>query len=311
MAEAVRFKVVFDGPAVKDGAMDVRELAPALLALGGLCERANGLLNQDRVRASVRVEARLEAGSFDVSLQFAQDLAGQVKELFTLGNIHDANEVLKFLGINGLAGLGLVKFLKWLRGRSTKDLPRDDHGNVTITINNSALVVAPEVLLLANDPQTREEVDRAVAPVRREGIDAVRFEGPGPTPEVVTKGDADAFRMPRDLVLELQRTPRAQENIYTLELVTPQFDPKLKWRLQSEGFRITAIMKDEGFLKRVHARDTQFTDGDFMTVRVRTVQTINAAGKPSTENEILEVIDHKRAPLQLPLSAPTPDDEES
>ena len=74
--------------------MDVKDLAPALLALGALCEDANRLLNSDRAHVAVRVQA-VKPGSFHVSLDIWQEL----KTIFTGDNVETAESVLKLLGL--------------------------------------------------------------------------------------------------------------------------------------------------------------------------------------------------------------------
>ena len=50
-----RFRVTYDGPALESSEMDVRELAPALLAIGDLLEASTQALCGDQVRPRVNV----------------------------------------------------------------------------------------------------------------------------------------------------------------------------------------------------------------------------------------------------------------
>jgi hypothetical protein len=68
----VEFSVSYDGDALAQNTMDVRDLAPALLALGQSFERANSLFNGDRASVSLRIRAN-KPGSFEVVL-FLQQL---------------------------------------------------------------------------------------------------------------------------------------------------------------------------------------------------------------------------------------------
>lgn len=68
MAEdSAGFIVSFDGPAVSEGRIDVRDLAPALLSLGRLIDAANTAVNGDKVPIKIEAKA-LSTGSFEVHL---------------------------------------------------------------------------------------------------------------------------------------------------------------------------------------------------------------------------------------------------
>src|SRR5438132_7079975 len=72
MPEQVRLALVYDGEGVRDGAMDVRDLGPALVALGDMVAAAHGIVNAESSEGiTIRAEAGFESGSFKTYLLVA------------------------------------------------------------------------------------------------------------------------------------------------------------------------------------------------------------------------------------------------
>jgi len=78
---SAQFQLAYDGPSLRAGAMDVNELAPALLAVSDLVQEANLLLNGTRATASVRVRSDFKKGSFEIALLIDQSLLEHAKNL--------------------------------------------------------------------------------------------------------------------------------------------------------------------------------------------------------------------------------------
>ncbi len=108
-------RIAYDGEAVREGLMDVRDLAPALLEISALCDRANDLLNGDKAKISVNVRADFKTGSFAIDLDVVQKVFEHVKELLFGQAAQDAKYILEILGIS--AGGGVIALYKWFRGK--------------------------------------------------------------------------------------------------------------------------------------------------------------------------------------------------
>jgi hypothetical protein len=89
------FQIAYDGAAVRDGSMDVYELAPALLSIGDLVRDVNRFLNQDRATVSIQVQSDFKAGSFEVSLLVDQNLVEHAKQVLFGTGIVDAKTLLE------------------------------------------------------------------------------------------------------------------------------------------------------------------------------------------------------------------------
>jgi hypothetical protein len=72
MSEA-HFSLIFRGPAVDNGEIDVQDFAPALLAVGDLLQAANEVINGDQAKVAVKVRSTTTA-CFEVDLSLWQQI---------------------------------------------------------------------------------------------------------------------------------------------------------------------------------------------------------------------------------------------
>jgi hypothetical protein len=194
MAETA-FSIAYEGPALETGRMPVRDLAPALLALGDLFTEAGQLVYPHSAPVTLSIKAT-EQGSFDVHLILeAEDLWDQFVDLFGSDPV-TALANLKTL-IAGGAGFSLFGLIKYLRGRRVeREVPAQTSGNVKLTLNDGTAIEIPtEVAKLYRRITIRRKAREVVSPLTREGVDQVKFaDSPKAAPElVVEKGDFPAY----------------------------------------------------------------------------------------------------------------------
>ncbi|MDR6770355.1 hypothetical protein [Azospirillum sp. BE72] len=297
-------KVVFDGPAIRNGSMDVRDLAPALLAVGKLCEEANRVLNEKKTEVTVLVKSDFEAGSFHVNLDVVQSLLEQMKSLLTGDNATAAANLITFLGFAGGSGIGLLKLLKKLRGRQPRRWIVLEDGNVRLELGDDAIDVPREVVDLYRDLDTRKAVADLMRPLEKEGIDTIAFSSDDSPVETVTRDDAVSFTVVPEAPEE-QIVSEERNAFFSIVAVT--FKDGNKWRLSDGQNTIGVTMADEEFLGRVNRNEVAFAKGDILHCRLLTEQW-RTADSLRTEYTVLKVLDYRSAARQLPLpfSGPSP-----
>jgi hypothetical protein len=96
MSEAV-FKLSYDGDALRDGEMDVADLAPALLGIGQMLQAAGHVIDGDTAEVRVRVKSTKDA-CFEVWLSLIVD---RVATTTTLLESPGGALALALLGIVG------------------------------------------------------------------------------------------------------------------------------------------------------------------------------------------------------------------
>lgn len=300
-AREANFTIVFDGEALHGSRMDVRDLAPALLALGDLLEQANRVLNGDKVSVSVHVRA-FEAGCFGISLEMLQSCAKEIWNSFF--SKYNVLEILALLGLTPvtIAG-GLFYLIKRMKGGKAKSTRTLADGNVTIIFTNDLgiddeVTVKKEVALLFSDKDVRSSAHNTVAPLLRDGITSFSIKEDDKIIPLVTASEAHYFILPTIEPTEIPLEKEPQERI--LSIVALSFKEDNKWRLSDGTVVFNVVMQDSTFLSQVGQGLRDFAKGDMLRVLLATKVYYTHDGL-KTEYTVVTVLEHMKTPRQIYL----------
>lgn len=293
------FRVVYDGPALVDHAMDVNDLAPALLAIAETLEEANRILNGDRAQVRVQVHGSFTTGSFGIDLDVAQTFISQTLEFFANDRrVVGSLNLLALLGFAGGGCAGLVRLIRWLRNQKIRNVEiSNDATTARVITDEGELEVEELTIQLFRSYKIRESIERAIkVPLDREGIETVAFVHEERVTELVEKHERHSFGVPASEESQIAE----QEFEASLQLVSVPMRDGYKWRVDDGNGPFTATVLDDQFVHRMRNSEIAFTAGDILVARLRRRQFLQGTDL-RTENEILRVIRHESAYKQIPL----------
>jgi len=302
MSAKVHFSIKFDGPALASHQMDVRELAPALIALSELLEHSNKAAFSESNEVRVNVQGNFKGGSFGVDLIAAQTVAQQLVTLLTGTEATATTNLMGILGGLGLlgGGGGVIGLIKWLRGRKPSSI-RTDGDKVVFELVDSEEKETFEVDLIAGKLyQTRvvrQSLARVVKPLEKQGIDVFACSKDGITQTVITSEERVWFDMAASQADVVSNTVR--ENVL-LQIESAVFKEDNKWRFHDGSNAFFAEIADRAFLDRINAGEERFGKGDVLIADLRIIQSVTDNGLK--QEYVLESIHSHREPLQRHLT---------
>lgn len=290
------FTIAYDGPALRSASMDVRDLAPALLAVGQLFDAANAALNDESAQVKINVTATGQ-GSFEIVFEIAQTLHAQLSAFFSSDIVTAAGD-LKTLIVGTLSGTSCLLWLvRKLKGRKPGKIERLSDSHVRVTIDGESFDVPLKLMRLYQDIAVRTAMQKVVAdPLKKSGID--KFEVREDKRALITIGRADSVffekpEFPEETLVEATR--RAAFSIVSLA-----FKEDNKWRLYDGNTQISASIEDQRFLQRVDTNQIAFAKGDILICDVLITQKTTDHGL-TTEYVVKNVVEHRPAMRQLPM----------
>lgn len=296
-----QFQIIYDGPALENHEMDVHDLAPALMAIGGLMEEVGNVLHGDKFKIGVSVKGSFRTGCFGVEMvASAKSLILDTIDVFNHGN---TTAVLNAAGIIGLlqySGGTLVGFLRWLRNRKITKTAVADNGIVRVFIDDDYYDIEQAALTMLQNQKIRQAFENIISkPLARNGIDSFVIVDPANLDKpilTINKQEAIYFIAPDPGDEKIND----QTTIVSLQIINASFAEGNKWRFTDGLTTFHAEILDEDFLNRVNSSEEVFAKNDILKARVKLVQWLTGKGMKS-EYFVLEVIDHRSSHRQLDL----------
>jgi hypothetical protein len=285
----VQTTIRYDGPGLVDHAMDVQELAPALLALAEMIQLTNQKYNGDRASMKVLVKADPEQKCFQLDIQIFQSLLETARHLFSAEDYKTAKEIAELLDLILPGGVAGGVFVAWrkLFGKKADEEAKplssyevEQHGGVTI-INNfygdgNSLELETEVYNLATDPQMAALGAKVLQPLEREGYDTIEFEQGDERVVEVRKDEARRIiaRAPSETA-ELAATPPPDENMGgpshvdgQVKIKTAVYDGEGQWDLWWTGRTRKMKVEDREWVAAFQRRDIVVPPGSWLDVHM-------------------------------------------
>lgn len=294
---SAQITIAYAGESLQDGTIDVRDLAPALLAIGQLFEEANRVLNGDSASVQVTVKAT-DRGSFEVTLEVIQRLAKQLSTLLGPEPLQTATALKELLGF-GSAATGLLWLIKKLRGGPAKALPSAKKGHIRIEIEGEILEISEQLGALYEQIPVRIAASKMLEPLRREGIEKFETRDDGEPVQTIEKRELPLYEPPTSSEAAEVLPECSWEQAYTIISVT--FKDENKWRLSDGSNSLNATITDRDFLRDVDEGRVSFTKGDSLQCLVVMRQSFAADGQLRTEYEVTKVLAHRKRARQIRL----------
>lgn len=292
-AMSEKFHVVYDGKALDEHLMDVRDLAPAMMAISDLLTHANKEINGDKLEIKLNVKANFKTGCFGIEFVEQLSWVNQIKDLLTgptATALANASGILGFVGFFGGTAIGVIQLYKKLKGKPPVKIEETLDNAKVFYSETEYLEVDKRVLRLYRSKVIASDIEKMLEPLNKEGIDSfyVVKEMLDDNIELFIDKDEVEFFKFQDIDDHLSES--ITETFLQIESIS--FKEKNKWRFNNGGSTINASISDEVFLQKIDSGLLRFGKGDLLKVKLKTIQFL-AHTKLKTEFEVIEVMEHK------------------
>lgn len=297
----VSFQVAYEG----DGdlhAMDVQELAPALLGLGEIIREANAYFNAGKAAVNLNVVSDFEHKCFNIHFDLIMSLYTEVKAFLQLDDVVTAQNLMHWLELLGVStgGVGgLLGYLRIRRGRRIKSVTRladaDKRGRVSVEFADTGapqhIEVHQHVYQLGENKNVLRATSRVLRPIE-DGAGYNRIEVKrGESKRIITQAEAKDIEKTCELALAQPEPSKPQTVDAVLQILGPVYDLGAQnWRFWYGETAITADISETDIAARALARGGVAVR-DSYKVQLEITQHVTPTGQVRNSYKVKEIED--------------------
>lgn len=285
----MKLRVTYDGPALDSHEMDVRDLAPALMAISDLFDGIGEELAGVKGHVTVRVHGSFRTGSFGVDLSLAVNAVTHLMDFFSRSPLAGTATLVVLVD----AFYRLIELCRRMRGREILRIEQRGQDFFVILEDQTEFKAEEDVLKLLYNRGVVETLNKVLSPVRQDGVERVAFGTDEEVKTVVTKEELPYFaRLP-----ESEELLADDERKMVFSLVSVAFKEDNKWRVSDGQNTLYLSVEDPAFLARMDHGES-FAKGDLLIGMVR-IRQWKLAHTLRTEYALVKVLEHRRSSQQM------------
>ena len=304
----VSFQVAYEN-ADDAHAMDVRLLAPALMAFGEIIRESNYLISGSKSKVNLNVISDFERKCFNINFEMVQSIYVHIKTTLGIEEVKAAKEILEWLGIlrenkeiAGTAAVSLLGYFGIRRGRKVTSVNKvedeDSRGMVRVEFGEGAHVghveVHHHVYNLGESRKIRNAIAGALQPIQPTGpFEKLEFRRKDKPVDSIPQSEVANIlatcESPAEGEIDQPLVPHPVEA--WLKILAPVLEEDAKsWRFYYGETPIRADISETDIAKRAIARGG-VTVGDTYKVKMLITQHMTPTHQFRNSYKVTEVLE--------------------
>jgi hypothetical protein len=295
--EAIVFSIKYDGDALKGWSMDVKNLAPSLLALWELIEHVDIINNWYTSNLKTHIKWDFKTWSFQTFLEVIYSNRDRLSALLNSDNISAITNAKDVLEVIFWIWWWLIYLIKKIWSNKIVSYDETEEDIVVINLSNgTSITQTKKVRRTYKSHKARKAVEKMIYfPLKSEGINSFHYSMWNATLDI-DKEESKHFECPApqdELIGEFM-----VEKV--VQLVSISFKEDNKRRLTDWSSIFYATVNDANYIDKIRQNAVRFAKDDTLKVKMLQRQLMTLEGLKS-EYELIEVIDHKPAITSVSL----------